>query len=389
MARKAAKRSFGSVRHLPSGNYQARYTGPDTARHTSPITYTTKMDAEAWLVDERRKISAGIWEAPTRVKPEVPETPAVLTFSGYAQTWLDGRLTKGQPLKPRTRHHYAALIASRLDPELGELPLDAISPTIVRGWYGSQDPNAPTMRAHAYALLRTIMGSAVEESLIPTNPCAIKGGQHTDAVHRARPATLQELEDIVTNLPDKYGLLVLLAAWCALRYGELAELRTSDLDLPRAVIHVRRGVVRIAGEVIVGTPKSRAGVRDVAIPPHLVPILQTHLTRHAQAGRDGLLFPSERGANLSPHTFYRHFERACAAAGRPELRVHDLRHTGAVLAAQTGATIAELMSRLGHATPQAAMRYQHAAVERDQLIAARLSALANGMGTPANTQSTP
>ena len=120
MARKAAKRSFGSVRHLPSGNYQARYTGPDTARHTSPITYTTKMDAEAWLVDERRKISAGIWEAPTRVKPEVPETPAVLTFSGYAQPWLDGRLTKGQPLKPRTRHHYAALIASRLDPELGQ-----------------------------------------------------------------------------------------------------------------------------------------------------------------------------------------------------------------------------------------------------------------------------
>lgn len=385
MSRKAAKRSFGSVRQLRSGNYQARYTGPDSARHTSPVTYTTKMDAEAWLVDERRKISAGIWEPPTRVKPEVSEVPVVvLTFSAYAQTWLDGRLTKGQPLKPRTRHHYAALIATRLEPEFGELPLDAITAAIVRGWYGSQDAKSPTMRAHAYALLRTIMGSAMEESLIPANPCGIKGGQHTDAVHQARPATLPELEAIVTNLPDKYGLLVLLAAWCALRYGELAELRRSDVDLECGVIHVRRGVVRMTGEVIVGTPKTRAGVRDVAIPPHLLPAVQSHLTRHARGGRDGLLFPSTSGANLSPHTFYRHFERACAAAGRPDLRVHDLRHTGAVLAAQTGATIAELMSRLGHSTPQAAMRYQHAAAERDQLIAARLSAIAGGLGTVVN-----
>jgi len=80
-----------------------------------------------------------------------------------------------------------------------------------------------------------------------------------------KPGALQ-LEAIVTNLPDKYGLLVLLAAWCALRYGELAELRRSDVDLERGVIHVRRGVVRMTGEVIVGTPKTRAGVRDVAIP---------------------------------------------------------------------------------------------------------------------------
>jgi integrase len=61
------------------------------------------------------------------------------------------------------------------------------------------------------------------------------------------------------------------------------------------------------------------------------------------------------------------------AAGRPDLRLHDLRHTGAVLAAQTGATLAELMARLGHSTPGAAMRYQHAARDRDQEIAEALS----------------
>lgn len=180
MARKAAKRSFGSVRQLRSGNYQARYTGPDTVRHTSPVTYTSKMDAEAWLVDERRKISSGTWTAPARIQPVEVEEPVVLTLSAYAQNWLAGRLTKGQPLKPRTRHHYERIIATRLEPELGALPLVAITPEVVRAWYGRQDAKAPTMRAHAYALLRTIMGSAVEASLIPANPCAIKGGQHAE-----------------------------------------------------------------------------------------------------------------------------------------------------------------------------------------------------------------
>lgn len=70
------------------------------------------------------------------------------------------------------------------------------------------------------------------------------------------------------------------------------------------------------------------------------------------------------------------------AAGRPDLRFHDLRHTGAVLAAATGATLAELMARLGHSTAGAALRYQHAAAERDKVIAAALSKLAGGTVTP-------
>ena len=73
------------------------------------------------------------------------------------------------------------------------------------------------------------------------------------------------------------------------------------------------------------------------------------------------------------------FYRAREAAGRPDLRWHDLRHSGAVWAAQTGATLAELMNRLGHSTAGAALRYQHAAEERDAEIARRLSKMAEGI----------
>ena len=93
-------------------------------------------------------------------------------------------------------------------------------------------------------------------------------------------------------------------------------------------------------------------------------------------GRDSLIFPADNGGHLQPSTLYRHWYRARAKAGRPDLRWHDLRHSGAVLAAATGASLAELMERLGHSTPQAAMRYQHAARGRGREIAALLSKLA-------------
>lgn len=159
--------------------------------------------------------------------------------------------------------------------------------------------------------------------------------------------------------------------------GELAELRRVDVDVKRGVIRVRRGVVRISTEVIVGTPKSLAGIRDVAIPPHLLPVVRAHLDAHVGAEPAALLFPFGDGRNRSPNSLYWHYYPARVAAGRPDLRFHDLRHTGAVPAASTGATLAELMARLGHSTPAAAMKYQHAAADRDRVIADALPRLAS------------
>lgn len=68
-------------------------------------------------------------------------------------------------------------------------------------------------------------------------------------------------------MPDRYQLMALLAAWCTMRLGELTELRRGDIVLRTAGVKVRRGVVRIDGEFIIGPLKTDAGVRDIAIPP--------------------------------------------------------------------------------------------------------------------------
>jgi integrase len=90
-----------------------------------------------------------------------------------------------------------------------------------------------------------------------------------------------------------------------------------------------------------------------------------------------LLFPAAHtDTHMRPATLARVFYPASEAAGRPDLRFHDLRHTGAVLAATTGATLADLMARLGHSTPSAAMKCQHSAKGRDAQLAAAMSELA-------------
>lgn len=75
-------------------------------------------------------------------------------------------------------------------------------------------------------------------------------------------------------MPERYRAMVLLGAWCGLRFGELTELRRRDVDLEDARLHVERAVTRVNGEMIVGDPKSEAGKRRVTIPPHLLPVLR-------------------------------------------------------------------------------------------------------------------
>lgn len=372
MAGKRSHRGFGYVRKLPSGRYQASYAGPDLERHNAPDTFQTRGDAERWLGAEQAMLAAGTWASPA-ARRTAASTKA-LTFGAYAERWLERR-----DLKPRTRDHYRSLLDRQIIPTFGQAPLKAITSEAVRDWHDDLDRTRPTLRAHAYGLLRTILATAVADERIPVNPCHIRGAGTTRRVKKIRRASLVEIEVLAAAMPERYRPMVLLSSWCGLRFGEVTELRRKDLDLTNGVIHVRRGVVRSGGQTVIGSPKSSAGVRDVAIPPHLIAMLRAHREAIPVRGVDGLLFPAANGtSHLAPSTLYRHFYAARKAAGRPDLRWHDLRHTGAVLAAQTGATLAELMGRLGHSTPAAALRYQHAAQGRDAEIAAALSRLVGG-----------
>ncbi|GAA3528451.1 putative prophage phiRv2 integrase [Aeromicrobium flavum] len=405
MTRRDERRQFGEISRLPSGRFRARYADPEgrthangvRVRHTAPITFESRADAEAWLVDERRIVSSGEWSSPG-VRAAVRRTPG-LTLGEYAPRWLANRRVKGQPLADRTRDHYQDLMDRFILPFFGRTPLREITPEMVSHWYDTATPDRPTYRAHSYSLLRAILRTAADPAknngrpLIPFNPCGISGGGSSGAKRRVSPATAEEIAVIVANMPDRHRLMILLADGCALRFGELAELRRHDIDVKNAVIRVRRGVVRSrSAGVVAKAPKSDAGIRDVPIPPDIVDAVAEHLREFAAPGRDGLVFPGANGNHLSPSAFYGKVSRkrrgkpdttgygwyeARRIAGRQDLRFHDLRHGALTEAARHGATLAELMALGGHSTSQAAMRYQQAASDRLAQLA-RMRAEARG-----------
>jgi integrase len=354
--------------------YRARVTRPNGKRIVK--SFQTKADAQAWVNARLVENNDGTWQK------VVTDATVNVTFADFAERWLTNRKVKGRSIKPRTRAGYRDLLNRFILPDFGRKAVHLIDREAVESWYDRTAVDTPTYRARAYSLLRTILHAAVEDGHLATNPARIRGAGQTERKHTVRPATLEELKDLTDAMPPRYQLLVQLGAWCALRFGELTELRRADVDTREGVLRVRRAVSLVDGVFVVDTPKTAAGMRDVVIPPHLMPAVRQHLLEHTAPGLDGLLFPARGDAaeHLRQSSLARVFYPARTKAGRPDLRFHDLRHTGAVYAAMAGATLAELMGRLGHSTSSAALRYQHAAQGRDAVIAARLSDLATGTG---------
>lgn len=155
------------------------------------------------------------------------------------------------------------------------MPVAPLDPASIRSAMAGSAPGWAA-NAHAYALLKGICATAVHDDLLAANPGRVRGAGQAKRASRTEPATLDELAVIVDAMPQRYRLMVLLAAWCAMRFGELIELRRSDVDVKAGVVRVRRAVVWVDGTAVVGKPKSDAGVRDVAIPPHVLPAVRVN-----------------------------------------------------------------------------------------------------------------
>lgn len=375
----ARRRGFGEVERRTSARgevtYRARYAMPDGTRYSR--TLGTAMDAEAWLVAERTLVDRDEWTPPrARIAAEEKRKAeaASNTFGGFAERYLTER-----GLRPNTTRHYRHLLETRILPHFGPLPLNAVTLGEIKVWRSALDPETESTNAAAYRLLRSILTSAEEEELIDRAPPKIRGAGTARVKKVTTPATFDELAVIVEAMPVRLRLFVVLAAFVGLREGELLELRRSDIDGLVGRVDVRRKVDKdvIAGAPgacpncgrSVSTPKTVKGIRTVHVPPPFLPMLQRHLLEHAAPGVDGLLFPGERTDHMSVRYLMDHYRSARDSAGRPDLTVHDLRHTALTLAGQHGATAAELQARAGHASQAAMAIYQHATADRDKRLA--------------------
>lgn len=453
MARKTTprnrqRRPFGSIRQLPSGRFQARYTDASGTDHTAPTTFATRTAADQWLATERADHLRGLWRSPDHGNETVAEyinrwidqrtdlAPATrFQYRNTLRRWIDRDLTlpatRGRkpirvnlgerPLKSLTvgtiREWYAAAHATQSQeaadralrglrwkpghrtptayarawargqgitvPDAGRL-----SPRLVTAWQTAGSPGLPEASTvdlsgkpadvvvSAYRTLRAALNAALDDGLITANPCRIRGAGVSHPTTRPI-ATPEEVQALAAAMPEHFAAAVDLAAWSALRAGELFALTRRHVDLDAATITVERAMIDVPGEPLrFGPPKTPSSLRTVHLPPSVVTRLRLHMSQHTPDDPDALIFAHPDGSPLSRDRRTQLFDRARRTVGRPELRWHDLRHTGATLAARAGASVRELQARLGHATYDAAMRYQHADAQRDRELAQRLDTYA-------------
>jgi integrase len=358
------KRRFGRVRKLPSGRFQARYQDPNGVDRPAPQTFATKTDADRWLNKIEADILSGEWRNPDAGR---------IALGAYLTTWIDHRTN----LRPRTVQLYRWLYKRYLEQTFSGVMIADITPGLVRAWRAElvAGGTTSTMIAKAYRLLHAVLNTALDDELIRRNPCRIRGAGEAHTPERP-VATVAQVLDLAGRVPARFRALVLLAAFTGLRYGELAALRRADLGPDLAIVTVRATLVTLTdGTTLFGPPKSGAGRRTVTVPEAIREDLRLHLRDYVADDPNALIFTGAKGAVLRRSGFQTQsrWTQSVAQAGLPGFHFHDLRHTGNTLAAGTGASLADLMARMGHGSARAAMIYQHAIRQRDTMIADALS----------------
>lgn len=374
---KGRRRRFGAVRKLPSGQWQARYKGPDGTMHAADHTFPNLTDAEVWLTVKEAEIVNGDWINPDSGK---------VLFGNYAVDWIEER----PGLRPKTVRLYGYLLRYHLAPTFGDKTIAEIRESNVRRWRKKllDGGVSEVTTAKAYRLLKAVLNTAADDGLIRRNPCRIKGAATEQSPERP-VLTMAEVFALADAIDPRYRALVLLAAFASLRWGELVALRRCDIDLTILTICVERQLTETrTGGLAFGPPKSKAGKRTVSFPRFIVSELREHLATYTGPDDEALIFTSATGTPMRHSNFYRRYWlKAVAKVGPAGAHFHDLRHAGNTFTADAGANLRELMHRMGHSTTRAALIYLHSTDERQRTIAelidqrARAELSKSGSGT--------
>ncbi|MFC0248752.1 tyrosine-type recombinase/integrase [Citricoccus parietis] len=402
------------IDRLHNGTYRARlFVGG--VQH-SLGAYQTIGDARAALDIARSEKARGTFVPPAdkrrnqKVEAELRARKATADSRSVREmftAWSEYLEHRG--LKFGTRYTYERRLEAHFLPEFENTGVGRILAEDVADWLDRLEKSkgsttaAPVHQTVA-SMFRWASGDApdlprnfkpwVLASPVPP-PSASKFRRPSSTPERNRtPASIEDVAALASNMPPAERMAVLLSGWCGLRLGEVLGLRrrhiTTSGSGDNAVywIKVETQVQARGSGVREETPKSRAGSRDVPVPPGLAPKLVEHLEQHTTKGRNGLLFPRHPGGDVHhhPNTIRSHFNEAMESVNAPRIAgedlrdplenftFHGLRHSALTRLGQAGATTAELKAYAGHSDGASVERYQHA--ERS-----RLAALAGALTT--------
>ncbi|MFF0943721.1 tyrosine-type recombinase/integrase [Kocuria sp. CPCC 205300] len=315
--------------------YRVRYRTPER-RQTDKRGFKTKRDAERFARTVEVSKDRGEYINPADARA---------TVGGLAPAWLEGK----RGLKPSSFQPLEAAWRNYVEPRWAGVTVSDIRPTEVQLWVTelSAEKSATTV-LRAYGVLAGILDGAVRDRRLVSNPA-----RAIDTLPRkTRKAHVYLSHEQVHAVAEasKYPALVLVLAYCGLRWGEAVALRVRDVDLDKRRLMVHENAVEVAGKVHVGTTKGHKS-RAVPFPRFLGEKLAGQLE---EKGPAELVFPGPDGGHLRTARVhadnYSWFASALDAARVPRVTPHDLRHTAASFAVSAGANVKAVQRMLGHAS---------------------------------------
>lgn len=349
MAKKRAN-GDGSIRKRKDGRWEGRYVvGHD------PIT--GKMISRNVLGKAQAEVKEKLRTAIENSKRLDYTQTGKYTVGQWMDEWFEAYAKV--KVRPSSHQTYKGYIENHIKPNIGDIPIEKLTSLQLQKFYrllltegriprieSEKQPrglSAKTVR-NINQVISSAMDMAVRHKLILSNPtegCELPKVEH----RKMKTLPAEQLGAFLREAKESsvYELYYLDLA-TGLRRGELLGLKWEDVDLQNGVIHVRRQVARVDGEVKELPLKTKNSYRNISISWDAVAML-TEMEAHRSSD---YVFPSSTGGPISPDSVNNMLHRVLKRAGLPSIRFHDLRHTFATLALQNGVDIKTVSGMLGH-----------------------------------------
>ncbi|WP_231447283.1 tyrosine-type recombinase/integrase [Brevibacterium zhoupengii] len=382
------------INRTPKGKYRARvyFQG----RQQSIGQFDTLTDAKAGLSIAKSEIVRGVFvpmstrKAQAKQEQQAQERSAI-TVDQVVEDYLKFLRTSGKARG--TIYTYESRMRTHLQPKLGHRPIADITVKEIEDWFEeltktrgrsvSRSVYLTTSAFFNYAAGNARGQSSAFEPLIDHSPCKVSGAakHHPERRDSEPVASLEAVNFVAESVPTDTRLAILLAAWCALRMGEILALQRQDFQEGEGHFWVSiTKQIQARGKGLYETePKSEAGVRTVPVPAALNNDVIRHLRTIGDA-KSALVFPRAGEKWNHPNTLRKRFNNARDLwnAEHPNdaleyFTFHSLRHTALTRIGQAGATLEELKRYAGHSSAEVVAKYQHATRDRLAMLAGQLS----------------
>lgn len=356
---------MGSIRKVSKNSYEGRVTtgyGADGKTKVKYLYGKTQKEVRQKMMEIIQEVDCGNYTDPSRIQ---------------LRDWLDVWVNEySADKKYSTMKSYKAAIRTHINPAIGDYYLDDLSPVIIQKFYNNllapkdgSKPLAPKTAKNVHITLHAALNQAVDNEILKKNPCD-KTKLAKVEKKQIKPLTDEQIRDFIElcGADTYYGCILKVIAFTGLRESEAMGITWDAVDFDKGHIIIDKQLVRRpkndGGTMLASVKNGKP--RTLAPAPYVMALLKTRYTEQVMQSKwagsawtawsneeehkKALVFTNDIGEHLTQKRVYLHFKKKAADIGVPEARVHDLRHTFAVLSLQNGDDVKTVQENLGHSS---------------------------------------